>query len=115
MLSKVVYVASPYNHSDDKIRLENYNKVAKLSAKLVAEGNVVISPIAYGHTLIDFYENFPYDWEFWENFCLSLLSKSDELLVYKMNGWNKSRGVLSEIEFANKKNIPITYMEYQKL
>ena len=114
MYSKVIYLASPYNHPDNEVRIENYNKVAKLSAKLVAEGQVVISPIAYGHTLLDFYENFPYDWEFWENFCISLLSKSDELLVYKMEGWDKSRGVLSEIDFATKKNIPIKFVEYEK-
>jgi hypothetical protein len=113
MNSKVIYIASPYNHPEDSVRIENYEKVARLSAKMVAEGGVVISPISYGHNLLNFYENFPYDWQFWENFCLSLLSKCDELLVYQIEGWDKSRGVLSEIEFATKNNIPITYLEFK--
>jgi hypothetical protein len=112
MLSKLQYIASPYNHPEDLVRIGNYEKVSKFTAKLVAEGGVAISPISYGHNLLDFYENFPYDWEFWENFCLSLLSKCDELLVYQIDGWDKSRGVLSEIDFAIKNNIPITYIPF---
>ncbi|NDD98325.1 MAG: DUF1937 family protein, partial [Actinobacteria bacterium] len=42
------------------------------------------------------------DWETWKSFCLTFLKKSDEIWVYKMDGWNRSRGVAEEIEFAIK-------------
>jgi hypothetical protein len=113
MLSKVIYVASPYNHPDDDIRYLNFLKVSKYSAKMISEGHVVISPIAYGHPLLSYVE-MPYDFEFWSNFCLSLLNKCDEIHVLTLDGWDKSRGVLEEIQFAKDNLIPVEYIEYVK-
>lgn len=110
-MSKIIYIASPYNHKQDSIRIQNYEKVSNLVAKLVSEGYVALSPITYGHTLLDFHQ-MPYDWEFWSNFCISFLDKSDELWVYKMDGWDKSRGVEEEIQYALDNKIPIKYIEY---
>ena len=110
-MSKLIYIASPYNHEDDSVRIENYKKVSSLAAYLVSMGDVALSPITYGHTLLEFCE-MPYDWQFWSNFCISFLSKCDELLVYKMDGWDKSRGVKEEIEYAIDNNIPVKYIEY---
>jgi len=53
----------------------------------------------------------PSDWNFWYNFCVTFLLKSDELIVCKMEGWDKSVGVLEEIEIAKKNNIKISFIE----
>lgn len=111
-MSNVIYIASPYTHPDPNVIEDNFKKVAELSAELCSIGMVVLSPIVYGHTLVGFKE-MPIDWGFWNNFCLSLLKKCDEIWVYKMDGWNKSRGVAEEIEYAVKNNIPIRYLEYE--
>lgn len=108
----IIYLASPYSHPDDKVREENYRKVAKLAAKMTSEGHIVMSPIAYGHNLLEFCE-IPSDWEFWRNFCIAFLEKCDELIVYKMPGWDLSKGVYEEIEFAKSNNIKITYKEVE--
>jgi hypothetical protein len=110
-IPKLVYLASPYSHPDDAMRKLNFVKVSMLAAKLASEGHVVLSPITYGHTLVDFHE-MPTDWPFWENFCITILSKCDKLLVYKMEGWDKSKGVAAEIEYAMENNIPVEYIEY---
>jgi hypothetical protein len=34
------------------------------------------------------------------------------MIIYKMEGWDRSRGVAEEVEFARRKGIQITYMEY---
>ena len=114
MVSNVIYVASPYNHPDDDFRYLNFLRVSKYSAKMIANGYVALSPIAYGHPLLS-YEKMPYDFEFWSNFCLSLLSKCDELHVLTLDGWDKSRGVLEEIEFAKNNSIPIKYINYDTI
>lgn len=113
-MKKVIYVASPYNHPDDDIRYLNYHRVSKYVAKLIAKGEVAISPIAYGHPLLSL-ETMPYDFEFWSNFCLSLLSKCDEIHVLTLDGWSISRGVMEEIEYAEKHFIPVTYVGYDSL
>jgi hypothetical protein len=110
--SKIIYVASPYSHPDDEVRENNFKLVAKLVADLTADGYVCMSPIVYGHTLLNFKE-MPSDWEFWKNFCLTFLEKCSEMIVYKMPGWDKSRGVKEEIEFAEKNNIKVLYREYE--
>ena len=113
-MSKLIFISSPYNHWDDSVIESNYFKVAKFAAKLCSEGFVVISPIVYGHNLLKL-RDFPSDWEFWQNFCLTLLDRCDEMIVYKMDGWDKSRGVKGEIEFATNKGIKIIYTDYEEI
>jgi hypothetical protein len=113
-MSKLIFISSPYSHEDEKIVEENYLKVARFAGLLCSMGEVVISPIVYGHTLVG-HVRMPTDWMFWKNFCLILLEKCDEMIVYKMEGWDKSRGVREEIEFATNKGIKITYRDYEEL
>jgi hypothetical protein len=50
----------------------------------------------------------PTDYKFWENQCLTLLGKSDELYVLTLPGWCESTGVQSEIYFAQLKGLPFS-------
>ena len=108
--SKVIYFASTYSSKEPDLVQERYKLACQRVANLVAKGYVVFSPIIYGHTLIDYHE-MPGDWEFWKNFCQSFLVKCDEMIVFKLEGWDKSTGILAEIDLANQLNIPITYIE----
>lgn len=70
---------------------------------------MVISPIVYGHNLLQFHD-MPSDWNFWKNFCQTFLLKSDEMIVYMLPDWDKSTGVLAEIELAKELEIKVTYL-----
>jgi hypothetical protein len=107
---KITYLASPYSHSDERVREKNYQIISEVAAFLVSKGEVVISPITYGHTLLSFRE-MPGDWEFWKNFCISILSKCDKMIVCTMPGWDISRGVTEEIRWAQENNIEIEYLD----
>jgi len=107
---KLIYLASPYSNPNDNIRENNYKTISKIAAEMVSEGNVVMSPIAYGHNLLNFCD-MPSDWDFWYNFCVTFLLKCDELTVVKMPGWDVSKGVLEEIEIAKNHNIKINFIE----
>jgi len=107
---KIVYLASPYSHSEKDIVDQRFHRISLIASILNSKGIVALSPITYGHTLLT-YTPMPTDWEFWRNFCLSFLQNSSELWVVKMDGWNKSSGVAEEIEFAIKNSIPIKYIE----
>ena len=107
---KLVYIASPYSHDDDRVRYENYLKVTKIASKVVSSGSVAISPITYGHIIAE-HSEMPTDWNFWSDFCLTLLSRCDTILVCNnMVGWDKSRGVKEEIEFAKNNGIKVEYL-----
>jgi hypothetical protein len=107
----VTYLASPYSNPDTAVMEENFKKISKIAAKLTSAGEIVFSPITYGHTLVQFHQ-MPTDWEFWKRFCFELLIKCDKMIVCKMEGWDKSRGVAEEISIARDHGIPIEYLEY---
>lgn len=108
-MSKIIYFASPYSDKDEQVVQLRVQKTSQMVAKLVSEGNVVISPIVYGHTLLQIHE-MPSDWNFWKNFCQTFLLKCDEMIVYMLDGWDKSTGVLAEIELAKEMGMKVTMM-----
>ena len=110
-MSNIIYFASPYSDKDKNKVEERYQLTAKKVAELTSEGNVVLSPIVYGHTLLQFHE-MPGDWKFWKNFCESFLYKSDEMIVFKLPGWENSEGIKEEIKLSNSLVIKISYIEY---
>ena len=110
-MSELIYIASPYTHDDPKKVVENFEGITKYVAIKVAAGEVLISPITYGHTLLD-YKEMPSSWEFWQNFCFSLLINCDRVRVVKMPGWDESTGVAEEVSFARGRGIPVEYVEF---
>lgn len=108
-MGKVIYIASPYTHDDKSVVEMNFKKVTAFAAALVRQGHVAISPITYGHTLVE-YRKMPTDWKFWTNFCISLLAKCDELWVLTIDGHDKSKGVAEEIEYARANDIKVFYI-----
>ena len=107
---ELIYLASPYTLGNKE---ENFRMVSKKAAELVSEGYTVVSPITYGHTLLKF-KNMPDDWEFWMNFCSQMLYRCDKLFVYKMPGWDFSKGISAEMSIARDHCIPIEYIEYDE-
>ena len=89
-MSNLIFISSPYNHSDPNKIEENYNKVLKLVAKLTSEGHVVISPIVYGHIIVTHDKTIGSSWDYWKKFCVTFLRKCDELYVYCIPGWHIS-------------------------
>jgi hypothetical protein len=110
MKNKVIYIGSPYSHPDKEIRQKRFELVSKFAADLVSERHIAISPITYGHTLLDF-KDMPTDFEFWNNFCIGLLKKSDYLYILEIEGWKESKGLQEEIKFAKENNIEIKYFK----
>lgn len=108
---KLVYVGSPYSHESKAVMEENFKRVTAFTAKLCAEGVLAFSPITYGHTLVEF-RDMPRDWNFWKTFCLSFMDNAERMIVYKMPGWENSRGLEAEIEYAKQNNIPIEYVDF---
>lgn len=107
--NKIIYVASPYSSGVPERVKNNFEVITKYVADLVSIGYIAISPITYGHVLLD-YAEMPSDYFFWQHFCIGLLAKCDCLLVVQMPGWELSVGMADEIKYAKENNIPITYI-----
>lgn len=111
-MNKIIYLASPYSHEEKHIRELRFLQVTDYTAKQIALGNIVFSPITYGHVLSEF-NDLPTNFMFWEIFCLTFLSKCDEMHVLKLNDWSLSKGIFNEEEYCKKNNINIKYIDYE--
>jgi nucleoside 2-deoxyribosyltransferase len=92
---RVIYLASPYSHADERIKESRHKQVCLAAARLIAQGAVVFSPVAYSHPIAS-YSEAPGDWVTWEKQCLALLDRCDLMLVLMLDGWRESTGIRAE-------------------
>ena len=84
------------------------DKVAELMKQLVP----VFSPIVHCHDLA-VHNDMPKTWDFWEKIDFQYIDACKEVWVYQMPGWEESRGIQAEIEYAKLKEKPIKYIPYE--
>ena len=102
-----IYLASPFSHPDPQERKARVARIAKITARLIAEGHIVFSPVAYTAEIQK--DGDPPAG--WYRFTLRQLAACTHLLVVKLEGWEESDGIKKEIAFAMGRGMPITYME----
>lgn len=115
----MIYLASPYTAPSDTLWPESLQNIRYLqalhaSAILTSRGRATLSPIVLGHTLaLAMKESgLPepgYDW--WIMWSRELLATCDVLCVLCLEGWDTSRGVRDEIQWAKDGEIPIIYID----
>lgn len=108
----LIYLATPYSHPEYEVKKERFKEASRMAAKLMEEGYKVFCPIAHSHP-IEVYgmpEIKSGDWWLQQDFAI--LEHCDELVIYKMPGWDKSYGVNKEYDFAVAHGIPIRFIEY---
>lgn len=111
-MRKIIYLASPYTHSDKNVLDARCIAAQKATARLMLEGNIVFSPIAHSHGVADHMPDaVRCDGDFWMEQDLPLLARCDEMVVLCLDGWRESSGVRQELAFATEKGIPVRYMD----
>lgn len=105
----LAYLASPYSHSDEKVREQRFLSACAAASRLMREGKHVFSPIAHTHPIAQF--GLPLDWDFWGEYDRKFLAVCESMIVLTLDGWEKSKGVGAEMQIARDMNIPITFME----
>ncbi len=106
----VAYLASPYAHKDESIKLYRQQAVTKAAARLQENGHFVFSPLTHNIPLIE--EGITNSWDTWKSYDLSMLLKCDALYVLKLEGWETSQGVQEEIKAAKEIGLPIYELDY---
>lgn len=122
ILTKVIYVASPYTYKSKNEPLKcavqetRYHAVTSLIGVLQDKYEYAfIGPITQSHNTVRHMKNTDTTFFNWMTRDLTYISRCDELWVYKLNGWNKSVGVLAEISFAKSIGIPVRYIDKKTL
>ena len=103
------YLGSPYTHPDPFIMEERYLRAMRVLAGLLREKIWAYSPIVHCHELAKI-GALPKDAAFWREYDFYMLSKCDELLVLRIEGWEQSQGLQAEIAEAFRLIIPVSYI-----
>jgi len=109
----MIYLASPYTHSDLRVRERRFQEACRVSAALLRAGVVVFSPIAHSHPIANY--GLPTSWNFWERVDREYLARCDLLAVLTIPGWRESTGVQAEIGIAKELGLPIVYVNPVKV
>ena len=109
----IFYLASPYTHEDKKVEQKRFRDVCRWAAWLKTVGICSFCPIAMSHPIST--HSGKYDigtgYDAHQDFDLSMLERSDGLIVVMIEGWKESKGVQDEINHAKKLKKPIMYLE----
>lgn len=119
-LPELIYLATPYSHNDKYVRHQRHLAACTAAAKLICEGHMVFSPIAYSHPITALARSLgtydiPLTFDGWKDFDLRMLRLCDKVIVVKMTGWKESVGVQAEIEEAKRLGMEVEYMEEIKV
>lgn len=110
----MIYLASPYSHSDPWVRQERYEQNLRAYVKLLRKDLIVFAPIVMTHRAGEILAGVK-DHAFWMMQDRPFLERADKLLVLALDGWNLSRGVAEEIELAGRLGIPIQIAKPEEL
>lgn len=101
-----VYLAIPYSTMEESA----FKQATEITAKLVAKGINVFSPITHSH-LLHKEHNLKGDWSFWQKIDFQYIDWCDEVwVVTPIEGYNKvlnSVGVQAEIKYAQLIEKPV--------
>ena len=103
-----IYLASPYSGTDFEQELR-YSHV-KLAVKFAIEEHLAVySPILHSHDLAKTYQ-LPGDAAYWELVNSGFINNCSEVWVLMMTGWEESRGVELEIQYARLLEKPVRFV-----
>jgi len=106
---QLIYLAGPYSHPDEAVRLSRFHALNKMAGKMMSLGAFVYSPISHTHP-IAMDGSLPLGWDFWGQYDRVILECCSKLVVYKLIGWEDSKGVAAEIKIAKELGLPIEYV-----
>jgi hypothetical protein len=103
----MLYIASPYTNPQQAIVEFRVAEVRRYCAWLFsAHGLNPYSPISHWHDICTAH-SLPTDAEPWAKSNLDILRRCNAMHVLKLPGWQESKGVQMEIDWAKTMQLPI--------
>ena len=104
----MIYLASPYTHSDPAVQQARFEAACRAVVRLIREGEIVFSPIVHSHPLVPL--GLPVEWDYWERIDTTFIGRSDGVRGLMLPGWRESVGVRAEIKLAKSCGLPVLYL-----
>jgi hypothetical protein len=96
-----IYLASPFAHEDPKVSAHRAELAARHTAFLFDKFQTVYSPIVHhAITVSGYMQKVHHPAAFWLMHDLEMLRHAHTLYVLMIEGWEKSKGIMVEVKFA---------------
>lgn len=103
------YLASPYSLYPTG-QEQAHADICCIAGRLLKNEISIFSPIAHSHPIAD-YADIEMGHEFWMNANRHLIEGAVGLVVVKLESWDESRGIESEIGIFRQAKKPILYLD----
>lgn len=110
---KRIFIISPYSDPDNVEVLLRVHATEQYFLSLIRQGHFPVSVIVSCHHLTVKYKVLN-TFDFWSDYCLSEMATCDEVHLLKLEGWETSVGVISELNHADKLKKTILKVEQLK-
>ena len=107
----MIYLAQPYSSPDPLIKHQRYIEAMKVTSAILISGQTIYSPIVHCHPMAS-YLIMPTDHNFWLYHDKEILKHCDSMAILFLDGWEQSRGLKEEIEFARENSIDFFEIDY---
>jgi hypothetical protein len=101
-----IYLAIPYTGME-QLSFETANRIA---GKLMHEGHIVFSPISHSHPIAQTCE-LPAHWDYWKAADTAFLAWCDCVYVVMLGDWQRSTGVMAEMDIASHMGKVIVFID----
>lgn len=107
----MVYVAAPYSNIVNKPAL--MRSIAKFCGEymIAHPGEYAITGLVHHYACED-NPTLGTDYQFWETFCQGFIQRCDKVVVLKIDGWETSKGVAAEIDYATHLGRPVEFVDW---
>ena len=109
----ITYLAAPYSHPDPDVRRARYESATAAAAALTRRGTIVFSPLTLTHPMdvLLAREGETLGSDYWVAFDEAFMELCSEIVVLRLDGWEQSKGVNSELEFFRTRGRRITFID----
>ena len=106
--TELIYLASPYTHENPLVVADRHRSTMTFVAKHLLDGRFIYSPVVYAHTMAMRY-SLPSSAEWWWAFNKTMIERCNVVWVLCLAGYEHSRGVRDELDYAEVLDKPIKY------
>src|SRR5260370_25301843 len=102
-----------YTDARTEIREARFRAATSAAAKLIERGRIVFSPVTMTHPIdrVLAGEHHTLGSKFWVRFDEPFMERCDEIVILRVDGWEKSSGVSRERRFFQDRGLPVSFMD----
>jgi hypothetical protein len=111
--SRIIYLACPYTDVSAAVRERRFQAATQAAAALIRQGHIVFSPITMTHPIDTVLAGGlgTLGSDFWVTFDEAFMSCCSELAILRIEGWDRSPGIMREREFFEARALPVWFID----